>query len=103
MQVLCAGLPYESCTRLQVLMRAALRCQGKHQMGCQLTYIQLAALSKFLLLLVSVLKLAIWFYLDLPVIDIVAAHTCSCFAGQSGFLLSVLWQSLRNATVGHVP
>ena len=101
MQVLCVELPYESCTRLKVLVRAALRCQGRHQMGCQLTCIQLAALSKFFLLLVSILKLAICFCLHLPVMNIVAAYTCCCFAGQSGFSLTVIWQSFRNVISGH--
>lgn len=100
MQLVCAGLPYESCTILKVLIRAAPRCQGRHQMGCQLNYIQWAALLKFSLLLVSMIKLAVWLHLHVPV-NSLAAHSCCCFAGQSGFSLSVIWRSVRAGTGGH--
>ena len=66
--------------------QGCLRCQGRHQMGSQLNYIQLAALLKFSLLLVSIIKLAVWLHLDVPV-NSVAAHSCCCLAGQSGFSL----------------
>lgn len=40
---------------------------------------------------------------DLPVMNIVSAHRRCCFAGQSAFLLTDIWWSVRHATAGPAP